>query len=89
MQTNLHKIRELISRSKLPPQDQDNLVVAFSLATDSELEPVVKLFSENHEWIEKISANYKSKQKVVSSQDQNLWQQIIHEEESQLKELEG
>jgi hypothetical protein len=88
MPTNLHKVRELLSRSTLSSHDQDSLIVALSLANDSELEPVVALFSENPAWMEKISANYKSKKTADASQDPNLWQKIVREEESQLKELE-
>lgn len=89
MKTNLQKIKELLSNSRLSLQEQEELIILFSRTRDSDLEPVAKLFFENPDWIEKISKNYQSKQKAVTSQNLNDWQKIIQEEESLLKELEG
>lgn len=88
MEDNLIKIKEILSDSDLDSQDQDDLIVLFSMARDEDLEPVVKLFSENPTWIKKISENYKSKEEAITAQNQDLWQKIIQEEENQLKELE-
>ena len=89
MTMNFHKIKELICKSTLSQQDQDNLVVALSLANDAELEPVAKLFFESHEWIEKMSMNLKAKQAVAVSQNPDEWRNLLAQEESELKKLES
>jgi|TARA_Y100000031_G_scaffold98799_1_gene108237 hypothetical protein len=85
---SLEKLKQILEGSKLSSRDQKALVDLFSSAKDEELEPVIKLFSENPEWIEKISHNHKIKQEALKKSDANLWQKIIQEEESQLRELE-
>lgn len=88
MESNFQKIKELLQNSILSKEDQDDLVVLFSLSEDSKLEPVVKLFSENKNWIKKISDNYKTKKEAIVNKNPDLWQKIIEDEEKQLNELE-
>lgn len=85
---NLEKLKQIFADSKLSDQEQEELINLFSSAKDGELESVIDLFSENPEWIEKISHNYKTKQQALKKGDTNLWQKIIQQEESQLKKIE-
>lgn len=88
MGTNLQKITDLILKSDISPTEQDNLINLFIESNDQDLEPILKLFSEDPSWINKINENYKSKQAAMTTGDATLWQKIVEEEESQLKELE-
>ncbi|MFH1838089.1 MAG: hypothetical protein ABH808_01160 [Candidatus Kuenenbacteria bacterium] len=88
MNTNLQKIKELIQKSDLSLFEQEELILLFTKASDQDLEPTLELFAENPSWIRKISDNYKAKQSALATKNSALWQKIIQEEESQLKELE-
>ena len=88
MNTNFQKIKELIQKSPVPLAEQEDLLLLFAKANDQDLEPTLKLFTEDSSWIHKINENYKAKQAALATGNQALWQKIVQEEESQLKELE-
>lgn len=88
MESNFQKIKTLLQNSTLSQNDQDDLITLFSLSEDSKLEPVVKLFLEDQNWIKKISDNYKAKQIAALEKNSDLWQKIIEDEEKQLDGLE-
>ena len=88
MDTNFQKIKELIQKSAIPLAEQENLLLLFTKANDQDLEPTLKLFTEDSSWIHKINENYKAKQAALTTGNQALWQKIVQEEEVQLKELE-
>jgi hypothetical protein len=86
---NFQEIKELVLRSNISPADQAELIDAFAKANEADLKEVLKLFSEDNSWIMKISENYKSKRSAFASGDKTAWQDILREEENQLKELKG
>lgn len=88
MDTNFQKIKELIQKSSVPLAEQESLLLLFTKANDQDLEPTLKLFNEDSSWIHKINENYKAKQAALATGNQALWQKILQEEETQLKELE-
>ena len=88
MDTNFQKIKELIQKSATPLAEQEDLLLLFAKANDQDLEPTLKLFTEDPSWIYKINENYKAKQVALATGNQALWQKIVQEEEAQLKELE-
>lgn len=88
MDTNFQKIKELIQKSSLPLAEQESLLLLFTKANDQDLEPTLNLFNEDSSWIHKINENYKAKQAALATGNQALWQNIVQEEEAQLKELE-
>ncbi len=89
METNFQKLKLILTESNLLQEEQNNLLVFLSLATDEELETTVKLFMEDPTLIEKINRNYKEKQEAVKTKDSEKWQKIIEEEEKNLKEIEA
>ncbi len=89
MDTNFQKIKELIRKSDISLSEQEGLLLLFIKANDQDLKPTLKLFTEDPSWIHKINENYKAKQAALATGNSALWQKIIQEEESQLKELES
>lgn len=89
MNTNFQKIKELIEKSSVPLSEQESLLLLFTKVRDQDLEPMLSLFVEDSLWIEKINDNFKAKQAALATGNQVLWQKIVQEEESQLKELES
>ncbi len=88
METNFQKLKLILAESNLSEEEQNNLLVFFSLVADEELETTIKLFVEDPTLIEKINRNYKEKQKTIKANDSEKWQKIIEEEEKDLKEFE-
>ena len=88
MNTNFQKIKELVLKSDISLIEQEELMLAFSSASDADLQPILKLFSEDQSWIRKISDNYKAKHAAMITGDTKLWRRIVQDEETQLKELE-
>ena len=88
METNLQKIRKLLAESELSKDEQDEFVILLALVQDEDLNSITQLFSQDRSWIRKIYQNVKEKRTALSSKDVRLWEKILQEEESQLKELE-
>jgi hypothetical protein len=89
MNTNFHKIKELISKSDLNKEDKDFLLVCLSLANDDELLSLVELFVENINWVNIISENLKKKKEALINRNLSLWQEIIKEEKRILDKIES
>lgn len=88
METNLQKIQKLVVDSALSQDEQNDFVTLLALTVDAELEPMVQLLSEDKSWASKIYQNIKVKRTALAAGDSALWQKILREEETQLKELE-
>jgi hypothetical protein len=87
MNTNFTKIKELVQKSSITIVEQNKLIKLFAGVNDQDLEPIIKICSEDNSWISKINKNYKAKQVAIADSNIMLWQEIIKEEESMLKEL--
>lgn len=87
--TNLQKFKELLKKSDLSQSEQDELLILFARAADEELEPMLKLLSEQPKWLKKISDNYKIKQAAITAKNPASWQKVIQDEERELQELES
>jgi hypothetical protein len=88
MDAVLEKIKELILNSDLSSSEQDDLIALFADSENRNLEPMLKLFTEDPLWINKIYENYKAKRAAIIAGDAALWQKIIAEEKSQLEKPE-
>ena len=89
MDTNFQKIQHLLSLSNLPTQEQDDLLVLLSGATDEKLEPLATLFAEDSSWIRKISENFKAKQAAFAGRNKTAWAEILKGEETILQGMVG
>lgn len=87
--TNFQNIKEKILHSNLSLADQTELIEAFGRTNDSDLEGVLKLLNEDSSWVGRLSENYKAKRSAFATGNSAVWQGILRDEESQLKELEG
>jgi len=85
--TNLQKIHELLLKSDLALENQNGLLMLFARTRDADLEPAVKLLSEDPNWVKELNKNYKAKQEAINNKDSALWQKIIQEEEKSLEKL--
>ena len=85
METNFKKISELLLKSELSFEDQNNLLTAIFKVSDAELEPMLKLFSEKQAWIKTISENYKAKKLALANKNPEGWQKIIENEIRQIE----
>ena len=88
MNNNFQKIKEIIQKSNIPISEREDLILLFAKANNEDLRPTLELFTKDSSWIYKINENYKAKQVALATGNSTLWQIILKEEESQLKELE-
>ena len=88
MDFNNIKIKELVLKSELTKEDQENLLSLFSKARDEDLKEVVNLFENDFTKIKIISDIYKAKSRVFKNQDKKGWREILEEEHKGLKGLE-
>jgi len=88
MTPNLDAIKEMIEKSKLSMAEQQELINFFSKVDDSALEEILMLFAEDSWWIKKIFDNYKAKEIAFKTKDEQKFQEVVKEEENQLKALQ-
>ena len=89
MQTNLEEIKFLLERSNVPAVDQESFLAVLSQANNDDLATVVGVFRERPEWMSKIIDNYKAKKVALATDDENLWETILKEEEAELDSMEA
>ena len=88
MTPNFDAIKGMIEKSDLSAEEQTELVLFFSKADDGALEELLMLFAEDSWWIRKIYDNYKTKEIIFKEKDVQKMQEVIKEEENQLKALQ-
>lgn len=86
---NFTKLKELISKSPIPPAEQFDLIMLFSKAKDEELVDVVELFSSDLMWVNMINGNFKDKLDALKNKDLSAWHKIIEDEKKILEEIEN
>jgi len=88
MPDKLKKLTDLINSSDLSVDEKNALCLLFKgLDDEQSLEHLIKIFTENSSWIRKFHDNFKRKQQAQINGDDKLWQKIVDEEESELKNL--
>ena len=88
MTPNFDAIKEMIEKSELSMTEQQELINFFSKVDDNALEEILMLFAEDAWWIRKIFDNYKAKEIAFKTKDEQKFQEVVKEEESQLKALQ-
>lgn len=71
MSINFTKISDVLLDSKILLDDQAELLALFSTVEDEKLKQFLDLFSNDPEWIEKISQNYKTKKEIFANGNSN------------------
>lgn len=87
MALNIEALKTFLADSDLPEEEQQELFEMLSQANETDLEPIVALFSEDAKWIRILADNYQAKKDAIQSKDPQAWEQIIKSEEYLLAKL--
>ncbi|MCK9352022.1 MAG: hypothetical protein WCT49_03695 [Candidatus Paceibacterota bacterium] len=79
------ELKKLIFDSELSFSEKEDLAWLFAEASEDELQAAFDLFTEDKEWIKKISDNYHSKKIALLADDAEMWKKILEDEETMLK----
>ena len=88
----LDELREIITKSEILPEDQNDLLVFLPILPEETIENLIKVFKEEPEKIEEFNANFKSKvQAITGGEDEELAKKIEEEEkvEGEIPDEEG
>lgn len=82
MSTILDELREIITASEIPIEDQNDLLVFLPILPEGTIENLIKVFKEDPEKIGEFNTNFKSKVQAITGGNDAEWSKIIEEEES-------
>lgn len=88
MNSNLAKLKKMLSESDTPQENQDNFLDLFSGASNEDLMDIVNLFERHPEQIKTLNKFYKFKIKAFKNKDKKAWEEILDQEYQALEELE-
>lgn len=80
MSKALETLKDLISNSKLSPDDQQDLINLFSKISEKPLSYFLEILEEEPDWLVKLNANYKAKKAAIENRDREAWMNIVEEE---------
>jgi len=87
MALNIETLKTFLADSDLPEEEQQELFEMFSKANETDLEPIIQLFSEDPKWIRILADNYQAKKDAIQSKDPQAWEKIIKDEEYLLAKI--
>jgi hypothetical protein len=81
MSALLDNLRDLIIKSSIPPEDQNDLLVFLPILPEETMQNLIKVFKADPKKIEEFNTNFKSKVKAITGGNDEEWDKIIEEEE--------
>lgn len=85
----LEKLRQIILKSNISPEEQNDLLVLLPILPGPVIKVLVRLFEENPHLIQEFNENFKAKLRALSSPDAEAWEEIIGKEEEALGKEES
>jgi len=87
MSKNLDELKELVTGSNIPVEEQNDLLVFLPILPEETMENLVKVFQEEPEKIGEFNINFKSKVKAITGGNDEEWSKVIEEEEKMAGEI--
>ena len=87
MESNYKKLIDILAKSSLDFDEQNELATFFVKTREEDLKQVVDFLSENPTWVRKIYINYRIKKEVLSRGDRALWDRVLMDELKDLTEI--
>ncbi len=85
MEQNIYQqIQELIEQSTLQSTEKREFAEVFARTKEAPLKPVLKLFSSDPKWVEKLYHNYASKKHAYVTGSMSEWKGIVEEERQEI-----
>lgn len=85
--SNFSKLINILARSVLNIEEQDELADFLVKAKEEDLKEIVDFLMENPNWIRKIYSNYRAKKEALIKNDRFLWDKILMNEQADLTEI--
>ena len=85
--SNFDRIKACIDASKLEPQDKFVLIAIFAEISEPNLAHPAELFEKDAKILATINENRKQKKHAIETNNHELWQSILTEEEKHLQSL--
>lgn len=80
MVSSFGKLINILAKSDLTIEEQDELMDFLTKAKEEDLKEVVDFLTENPGWTRKIYHNYRVKKEALDKRDRVLWGKIISQE---------
>ncbi len=85
--SNFDRIKACIDASKLEPQDKFDLIAIFAEISEPNLAHPAQLFEKEPKMLITVNDNRKQKKEAVETNNHELWQTVLAEEEKHLQSL--
>lgn len=87
MSKALDELKELITDSLIPVEEQNDLLVFLPILPEETMENLVKVFQAEPEKLLDFNTNFKSKVQAITGGNDEEWDKIIKEEEKAAGEI--
>lgn len=89
MESNYKRLIDILAKSSLDFDEQNELVAFFIKTREEDLKQIVDFLSENPTWVRKIYDNYRTKKEALAKNDRALWDRTLINELKDLTETYG
>ncbi len=76
----LEDLRQIISNSDIPLEDQNDLLVFLPILPETTLEDLKMILEKDPEWLKEFNAHFKAKLKALTGQKEEEWEEVIKKE---------
>ncbi|NQU77953.1 hypothetical protein HQ544_04635 [Candidatus Falkowbacteria bacterium] len=83
----LNELKELITDSSIPVEEQNDLLVFLPILPEETMGNLIKVFKEDPDKIKNFNANFKSKVQAITGGEDGEWDKVIEEEEKAVGEI--
>jgi len=87
MSKALNELKDLITDSSIPVEEQNDLLVFLPILPEETMENLGKVFKEEPDKIKEFNANFKSKVQAITGGEDADWDKVIKEEEKAAGEI--
>lgn len=87
MSTVLEDLRQIISNSDIPLEDQNDLLVFLPILPERVLEDLKMILEQDPEWLKEFNAHFKAKLKALTGQKEEEWEGVIKKEAEESGDL--
>lgn len=84
----LEDLQKILSESEISLEDQNDLLVFLPIFPKESLEKLIKVFQRDADTIKEFNQNFKSKLKALVSKDNDEWDEMVKQQEEEVKSEE-
>ncbi len=86
MSQTLKQLAQIISRSSIPLEDQNDLLIFLPILPEEVLQKLIEVFTRYPKLLNEFNENFKAKMNALIN-GRDKWEKIIAEEEEKLKQI--